>query len=478
MFSGGVKGVAQVESSIMSLLDAGLLSRHAALSPVDAAFRGFAAADPECLSRETFRELVGDHALLHYERQPWPTFITPAKHAELREASLAVSRLIRSIPEWVFDGDPERIGAFYGVVPDAARLLVEPPNGIERALSRGDFIHGPLGFRCIEFNMTASLGGWETGVLAEIVLRTPPIARFLAQSGVAVSPVDTLRLVLLHIFREARRAGVADQEINTAITIRSAGMPTSAAGADSFLARAYAAALEEFDPEARGLLVVCDPRELTLERGGSLWVRGHRIHSLLEAHNQEARAFHAFKRGLLNLYNGPVSRILSDKRNIALLSEHQHSDRLTAADREAIRRHVPWTRRVVHGDITFEGRTMRVEAFLATLRERLILKRARSAGGSHVAIGKLATSAAWQEAIDEALRNAGSWVVQELVEGDPLLFQDGEHGCSPHDVIWGPFVAGDVYAGTILRVQPQALNSIVNLTAGASEGILLEVQEG
>jgi len=40
---------------------------------------------------------------------------------------------------------------------------------------------------------------------------------------------------------------------------------------------------------------------------------------------------------------------------------------------------------------------------------------------------------------------------------------------------WRAFVSGDIYSGTILRVQPQAAQSIVNLTGGASEGVLLEI---
>jgi hypothetical protein len=467
-------------ASAVAALAPDVLANHAALSPVDAQFREFASTDPECLSRETFKELVDDHALLHYERQPWPTFISPARHAEIREVSLALSRIIRTLPARLFANDPERIAAVYSLDKAAAKLLITPPDGIARALSRADFILGRDGLQCIEFNMTGSLGGWESGILAEIVLRIPPIARFLAQTGVQVTWMDTFRTTLLHTFREALEAGIADRanpEINLAITLQMDRPQDMGSGVDSFLSDAYTAALHAFDPAARGRLLICDNRELTDGPGGALMARGHRIHSLLEAHKLEARAVRAFKRGHVNLYNGPISWILSDKRNIALLSENAESPVFSEEEKAAIQRFIPWTRRVIPGETVYGGETVRLEGFLAASRERMILKRGRSAGGSHVFVGRFVTQEDWEAAIAEALRNAGDWVAQEHVESLPFLFQDGEHGCSPHDVIWGPFVAGDDYAGTILRVQPKRLGSTVNLTGGASEGVLLEVQE-
>ena len=71
----------------------------------------------------------------------------------------------------------------------------------------------------------------------------------------------------------------------------------------------------------------------------------------------------------------------------------------------------------------------------------------------------------------------GDWVVQEYIQSRPYLFQAGRYGCSPHDVVWGPFVFGSTYAGTILRVQPKSIDGIVNLSRGATEGILLELED-
>jgi len=122
----------------------------------------------------------------------------------------------------------------------------------------------------------------------------------------------------------------------------------------------------------------------------------------------------------------------------------------------------------------FEDRTVFLPDLLRERREQMVLKKARSRGGSHVVLGRFAAPEEWEATLAEALES-GDWVAQEHVASYPYLFQDGAYGCSPHDVVWGFFVFGSTPGGEIIRAQPRHLGGIVNLTRGASEGILLEV---
>src|SRR5687768_14659104 len=144
---------------------------HAGLSSVDLRFRDFASNDPECLSRSTFAELDRKNSLFKYKLQSWPVFVDHSQIRELARISIGLSSLIRSLPERVFGGDPERIASYFGLTQDFVQLLIMPPNGIPGLLSRGDFIHTGEGFQLVEFNMTSNLGGWETGLLAGLLLR-------------------------------------------------------------------------------------------------------------------------------------------------------------------------------------------------------------------------------------------------------------------------------------------------------------------
>src|SRR5580700_4002871 len=171
----------------MMVSDADLAATHAQLSVCDWQFRQLARATPEYCERSSFRILDQGNPLVTFRLQSWPTFVEAAKLAELRRASLGVSRLVRSIPARIFDNDPQRISEFYGIdSPLRAAHLMAEPNNVAGALSRGDLIDTVSGFKCIEFNMGANLGGWETGIVAAMHLEIPLIASFVREHGLAV----------------------------------------------------------------------------------------------------------------------------------------------------------------------------------------------------------------------------------------------------------------------------------------------------
>jgi hypothetical protein len=454
-----------------------LAASHLDLCPADLRFREVAVQDSELSRRATFAEMFGRNSMLRYRPQFWPTFIGGRKVEELAGISIALSSLIRSVPERVFGNDAGRIARYYGLDENYVRLLLVPPNGIAGALSRGDLLHTRDGFQCVEFNMTSNLGGWETSILAGMVSRVPAVQRFLRDHDLRFTFRNTLRLLFQHAAREAlgtqARGG---REVNLAIgSLEAPGVVNEAAR--RFLASEYREALAALDPSLTGTLAVTRYDEISEEKEILRLRDGRRLHGLIEWHTgrTDRLVFRSFKLGQLTLFNGPAERILSDKRNLAILSEHAESDLFDAAERTLIQRHIPWTRLVLPGTVLRQGERISLKEHVLSHREGLVLKRARSLGGEHVMLGRFTPPEEWSAALQSAL-GSGDWVVQDHVESLPYLFQNGEDGCSPHDVVWGPFVFGTTYAGTILRVQPKTLEGIVNLTRGASEGILLEVE--
>ena len=103
----------------------------------------------------------------------------------------------------------------------------------------------------------------------------------------------------------------------------------------------------------------------------------------------------AVKKGNLVLCNGPVARIVSNKLNLALLSEHQDTDMFTLEERETIKKHIPWTRKIVDVD----------SAFLLDRREHLVLnplkdwavKRCSSDARRHLENGNNGLKKPWQK---------------------------------------------------------------------------------
>jgi hypothetical protein len=440
---------------------------HARLSEVDVRFRELARRDPELL-RGDADGASPEAALLRSPRQPWPLFIAAEPARELADAAVAVSRLVRSLPERIFGNDAARMAAFYGRDEAFLRLALQPPNVIADGLSRGDFIDSPQGFRCLEQNFGGNLGGLDNCLVARLALATPAIQRFVAglggpDGGMRVRHRDTFHLLARYVIYQALSGGISNGEVNVALVLSVPVLARAALGA--FFVHEYKTVLAEIGPPLRGQLFICGNEGMTVERG-ALHRFGVRLHAVVEGDIAplDPMIVRCLKAGTLHIYNGPTSGVLSDKRNIALLSEGLESDAFSAEEKAAIERHVPWTRRLVPGPL---------EQLAAARREGLVLKKAGSHGGAGVLLGRDTPPEAWAQAVARAVRD-GDWIVQEHVESRPYLFQHGD-GCRVHRVAWGPYVFGSEYAGMFVRAQAEAEGGVISATHGATSAPLFEV---
>ena len=454
-----------------------LRATHLALSEADLKFREHARRDPQLLRRATFSALEGD-VRLRYRQQSWPTFVGRAKLEQLERVTLALAALVRSVPRRIFRGDAARICEFYGLPSrEAAEIILSEPSGIEDGLARADLIDSADGFKCLEVNFSADLGGWETSLLAELHGRVPETTGFLAREGIQVSYAPTLQVLFKEVISRAVQQRVCERgELNLACVFDAARLAEPGTPAQIALCqRELDLGCRDSGSGLHGKVVACRPDQL-LAVQGNLFCQKLRVHAVFELcpGHVAAAVYRLFKTGKVLLFNGPIDDVLSEKRNIALLSENEGAGAFSAAERETIRNHIPWTRRVHPGQVSFAGGEADLPELLAAARERLVLKEGKNFGGKGVFLGHATSAARWEELARTALA-AGGWVVQEHVQSLPYLYQCGDAGCAPHDVIWGPFVFGRTYGGVILRMQPQAAGGSVNASLTATEGIVYEV---
>jgi len=454
-----------------------LQSVHRSISDVDFRFREFARTRPEFLERAKFSVLDQNRDLLKFSIQPWPTFVGREKLAEFLRVSGGINRLIRQIPTRIFRNDPEKVSNFYEVgSPVLAEIVLSEPNGVSTALSRGDFIETRHGFKCIEFNFTPNLGGWETSVLVGMHLEVPATAEFIRSSGIEVRYTNTMRKFFFHIIDEATRLGLCpDGELNIALVVSRENSAYRTQTAQKYLNSEYDLAKKELEGKVHGTIEVCQYGSL-VPSGGSLFLNRLKIQALVELSGEvtPSSVYRCFKANKLALLNGPVSPILSSKQNIALLSEHADSSVFDAEEQHLLRDHIPWTREVTDREVDYLGTRVALPDLLANRRNDLVLKQVRSFGGKDVIVGTYTSDEKWDQHARIALQERG-WVVQEFMESLPYLFQCGAYGSASHDVIWGPFYLGETYGGGILRMQPKASGGPVNLSLTATEGIMLEV---
>ncbi len=448
---------------------------HARLSPAQVDFLDFVARNPEGLSPGPFSTLTRLDEFMRYPMQPWPIFLSSARRNEMAETARGIYDLIRSVPGRVFDNDPARFVEFYGVDPHLAERAsgaLLATDGARGLLARGDFIDTRDGFKCIEFNMVSNLGGWGNAIWADRYLQVPLIQRFLEETGIRVSRADTSLAFFRNAMDQARHSGLDDQgEVNIAFLL---GEPAPAPWM-AYVQSLYRQARQERGDSVAGEVLACDLMEL-LPGPRGLSYEGRRVHAVVELflNGLPEVLVSAQRSGKTHVYNGPAGRILTDKSNLAVLSQLQDSDRLSPEESALIRAHIPWTRVVSSGFSDRDGERMYLPDYLQEHREELVLKRGYSHQGRDVQVGRFSSPAAWDAAVEKALEE-GFWVVQEKLEFQPYLFQAPGGGSAPHDVVWGLFVFGEQYGGGFTRLTPRDSTGIINAARGATEGIFFEV---
>ncbi|MDQ3805293.1 MAG: hypothetical protein M3416_15875 [Acidobacteriota bacterium] len=136
----------------------------------------------------------------------------------------------------------------------------------------------------------------------------------------------------------------------------------------------------------------------------------------------------AYRAGAVCMVNSFRSKLIHKKALFAVLTNERWARLFTAAEREAIARHVPWTRKVRQGKTEKDGREIDLVEYVAEHADRLVLKPNDDYGGHGIYIGWNHDEIGWEEALRAALSN-GDYLVQERVrtarETFPALREDG-----------------------------------------------------
>lgn len=460
---------------------------HGALSPAAAAFLEYAERVPEVFSRHKFQAYEAS-PLIPYELHAWPTFVGGAVARQMREVAPALCRLIKRAPRRLL-GDAGRAAEFYGVSrarADAAFDALARTDDARGGIGRGDFIHDGTTFKCVEFNLTAGVGGWETAIHVQQVLAQPAMQRFAVEQRLRVRQPRTLRDFFANIVDTVRRDTDWEGECNIAILFTPSILPAGPAAEQA--SRFFTAQLQEIlQPEgARGEVVMATYGAVEAGADHRLTLRGKRLHAVVEydardrlamagaAYAEQAQA--AFSARAVSLFNGPAQDVLDDKRNLALLWEHVASPALSEAEREVVRQNVPWSFRVERAHVERDGTRSFIPDLLASQRESWVLKPGRDYGGESVLLGASTPAAEWDTAVRKAL-DAGGWVVQERVHPTSFHTLGPDGTVVPHSLVWGLFVLGETYGGHFLRQGPmQRGTGVVNVAQGAMVGALIELE--
>jgi hypothetical protein len=427
----------------------------------------------ELLLQRTLKERVtyGGRSLYQVLR---PRFVTPQQLEAYQRATLAVRRGVEAVYRHACrDADFRRELC----IQEWEELLmpIDAESRMPAVIGRLDGFIDPEGvLRFMEYN-PAPGGYLLMSLLNEAFAATPVLEAFsrrydIAFPRVAPNIIDALKFNHARMGRE--------------------GMPQLAlfgpAGPDDVdeeeLLQAYL--LE------RGVnfQIVTSEDEWTY-RDGRLYVRDFRVDvvtfisgigygGLVVGCGPEHPVMRALAEGAAYFMNGLFQLcVLNSKVLFAALSTPTHAHLFEPDVREALARHIPWTRLVREGTTSHGGRDVDLLPFVSANRERFVLKPATGYGGTGVVLGWLADSDTWNTTLKQALDTP--WVVQERIvtepETYPLLGEDGQLRHEARYTDLNPYLWNDTrQEGCFVRVSPTPM---MNLTQGGSLATLAVVRE-
>jgi hypothetical protein len=350
--------------------------------------------------------------------------------------------------------------------PEDALVDIDPGYQTASTASRLDAFLLPDSLHFAEYNAESPAGIGYTQRLCELFASTPMMAQFRQHRQVRFHRViDGMLEALMASYREW---GGTERPPTIAI-VDWREVPTWTEF--EILRDAFVAA---------GVpTIVCDPREL-LFTGGLLTAQGLKIDLVYRrvlvndvlARPAECKALvDACSARAICMANTFRCKLAHKKAFFAVLTDPAHESLFSAAERDVIRAHVPWTRVLDdvpatkgewHGDLL---------ELVRTDRERLVLKPNDEYGGKGVTLGWETPEGPWLEKVDAALDDPyGTWIVQERIPVRREVFPqfDAMGRVSMNDMLvdFAPYLFRGKMSGFLTRLSGSGL---ANVTSGGGQ---------
>jgi hypothetical protein len=221
--------------------------------------------------------------------------------------------------------------------------------------------------------------------------------------------------------------------------------------------------------------IICSPEDLEYQQGQlrcgafriDLVYKRVIIHEFLARYDDTHPLVRAYVNHDVCLVNPFRCKIMHKKAVFEMLTNEQRQDWFTGTEREAIRRSVPWTRRVADRKTERKGRQISLLDFIRRNRSRLVLKPNDDYGGHGVHFGAQLDEREWDNAIQTAL--SADYIVQDALDLHPELFpvfSETDWKLQPMFVDTNPFLFRGKVCGAMVRL---SATPIVNVTSGGGE---------
>lgn len=351
----------------------------------------------------------------------------------------------------------EQIGLTEG---ERELVAVDPGYAEVSVTSRLDSFLTDETYQFVELNAECPAGIAYQDVAAEIFCDLPLMREFEQQHR--VTPMYCRRNMLDALLTIYERVRGRSQKPQIGI-VDYKGLPTQ---------REFELFKEFFERHGYSA-TIADPRDLEV-REGKLYHREFRIDlvyrralttELLEKIDECGAFVEAYNMGAAVFVNSFRTKYVHKKMLFGVLTDDRHQHYFSETEREAIRRSVPWTRRLQDERTTYSEQVIDLLEFVRTNRNRLVLKPNDDYGGHGIFIGWESNQTEWDRAMNEAL--SGDYLAQERVntsrEVFPFVDESGVHMIEQL-VDLDPLLFFGKVAGGFTRLSS---SSLANVTSGA-----------
>jgi len=358
---------------------------------------------------------------------------------------------------------------FIGLTEGESRLI-DPAGlvGDPCVLARLDSFQTVDGPRFVELNAEAPAGGGFGDVIATAFSEHALIREFSEKTGASfVRNCDRLLETLLVCWRAAgktRKPVILITDYLEARTINEFHI------------------IAEHFRRAGFECLVEDPRKLDYT-GGRLHAQGRPVdlvyrrvlaNEFLDRESELQALWSAYRDGAVLMVNPFRCKLVHKKITFALITGDGDDSWMTSEEREVIRAHVPWTRKVREVHTTWRGKAVDLLPFVLQNRDRFVLKPSDEYGGKGVVLGWETDHNAFERALREACN--GCWVVQERVAPITETFPGLDPALQPlkMTVDLDPYLYFGHMHGMLARL---AAGSISNVTSGGGQTPVMVIPE-
>ena len=410
-----------------------------------------------------------------YDVSPWPFILSENNVSQLDDMIKQLVCLSYRAIDLFFAGDSEYFARYLDEPSMVYMMLQQKKLDPRDFLIRHDAIYADGAFKLLEINVGSNCGGWQHDWLKELFSESMQLSDATKDWDLNYRHVteNTFKAVADSI---ARSKPAASGNVLLYVTPEEIEEQTG-------FSQSYSSLYQRVSPFTDGQLYFCtDLKTIEFCHDGSIKFQGKEMDAVLlglidkEAEDKSIlmRLISSYLADQIVLPDSPLHLVLGNKSLMALLHEPKLQSKLSESEQAFIQRHILWTAKVNQTEALWQGQLVPLASLLKTEQHQLVLKKAHSAQGKDVFIGRYMSAEQWANCIDE-VKDDNDWLIQLFCKPEPVIAStlNSRQGC--YDPVWGVFDLGNSYKGAFVRAIPSGGGSgIINSANGALEFTVLE----